>query len=94
MFEPHEDRREEPALASGRMNAVLGFVIGAVVGWLVWYFLVLRLVEAPSTPENPSGGPSDWIYYGSLVLCLVGALFIVSVIGEWLGKRRRERNPA
>ena len=94
MFEPHDDHREEPALASGRVTAILGFVIGAVAGWLVWYFLVLPLLEGPATADNPSGGPSEWIYYGSLVLCLVGALFVVAVLGEWLGKRRRQGSSA
>lgn len=90
MFEPHEDRREQTAVKSGRGLAILGFVIGAGIGWLIWYLAVLPRLEGSPSEENPSGGPSEWIYYGSLVLCLVIALFVVAVLGEWIGKRRRK----
>ena len=43
------------------------------------------------TAENPSGQPAEWIYYGSLALCVAVSLFVVSVIGEWIGSRRRKR---
>ena len=84
MFEPHEDRREEARSASGRLGALVGFVIGAAAGWLVWFALVL-----PRLDETASA----LIHYGSLVLCLAVALFVVAVIGEWIGSRRRKSAP-
>jgi hypothetical protein len=89
MFGPHDDRREDTIPRSARGPAILGFVVGAGLGWLIWYFGLLPLLEGEPTQDNPSGGPSEWIYYGSLVLCLLISLFVVAVIGEWLGKRRR-----
>lgn len=88
MFEPHEDRREDDTPKSARGAGVLGFIVGAGIGWLVWYFGVRPLLEGTPTQENPSGAPSELIHYGSLVLCLLVALFVVAVIGERLGKRR------
>ncbi len=94
MFEPHEDRREDDTPKSARGAGILGFIVGAGVGWLVWYFAVRPLLDGTPTPDNPSGDPSELIHYGSLVLCLLVALFAVAVIGEWLGKRRRETSAA
>lgn len=93
MFEPHDDRRTEdvPSKAGGRVVAVAGFVIGFAVGWLAWDRLVVPALSGDPTAENPSGQPAEWIYYGSLALCVAVSLFVVSVIGEWIGIRRRKR---
>lgn len=94
MFEPHDDRRldDAPSKAPGRIAAVLGFVLGFGVGWLVWARLVVPALSGDPTPENPSGQPADWIHYVSLALCVAVSLFVVSVIGEWIGSRRRRRS--
>lgn len=87
MFEPHEDRREQTSRAPGRVAALLGFVLGFGIGWLVWAALVLPALSTAPSEDNPSGDPTEWLYYGSLAVCLVLALFVVAVLGEWLGRR-------
>lgn len=89
MFEPHEDRRELTSRAPGRVAALLGFVLGFGIGWLVWAALVLPALRTGPSVDNPSGDPTEWLYYGSLVVCLVLALFVVAVLGEWLERRRQ-----
>lgn len=90
MFEPHEDPRTEqvPSKTPGSLGFVLGFVIGFGVGWLLWDKVVLPALRSTPTADNPTGDPTGWIYYGSLALCVAVSLFVVSVIGEWLGSRR------
>jgi len=94
MFEPHDDRRPEESSASGRVGGVLGFVLGFGIGWLAWYVLIRPALTSEPTVDNPSGEAAWWIHYGSLIGCVVLALFIVAVMGEWLGSRRRKSSPA
>ena len=90
MFEPREDPREQaPTSARGRAGAYLGFVVGFGIGWLVWDRVVIALLRDTPTPDNLSGDPAAWIFYGSFALCVSLALFVVAVIGEWIGSRRR-----
>lgn len=71
--------------------AVLGFVLGFGIGWLAWDRVALPLLRSTPTADNPSGDPADWLYYGSLIACVGITLFVVAVIGEFLGSRRRPR---
>ena len=95
MFEPREDPREKaPASTGGRAGAYLGFVVGFGIGWLVWDRVVITLLRDTPTSDNPSGDPAAWIFYGSLAVCVGLALFVVTVIGEWIGSRRRRSSRA
>ena len=94
MFEPHEDRRAAETTTRGWPASVLGFVLGFGIGWLAWFALIRPALTSEPTADNPSGEAAGWIYYGSLIATVVLALFIVAVVGEWIGSRRRKDNPA
>ena len=86
--EPHDD--EPSTFAEGRLAGILGFVLGCAVGWAAWHFLVVPFITPAATVDNPDAAPADWLYYGTLVGCMIVALFIVAVIGEFIGSRRKK----
>jgi hypothetical protein len=93
VYSQHGELRddEQSSLEVDRLLSFLGFVIGIALGWLLWAKVVLPALSGDATPDNPSGQPSDWVYFGSLALCAAVVLVIVAILGELVSIVRRRR---